>query len=239
MQYKHLASIYDTFIGVDYEQWSTFISKIIDKQTKTLLELGCGTGKLTTLLANKYKVIAVDNSPEMLMQAREKNKNIMFLEQDMSQLILHEKVDACVSTCDSINYLIEPEELIQTFENVYKYLKPNGFFIFDINTVYKYQEILSDNSFSYTDEKAAVIWDNTFDEESQINEYFLTIFELEENNYYSRKEESHYQMAYTTDFIKQTLSYTGFELVHMYDNYLEKYPKDTTERIVFVAKKKE
>ena len=242
MPYQYLANLYDVFIEVDYQAWSTFVTELIQKQlpkAKTVLELGCGTGNLTTWLAQKYQVIGVDHSPTMLARAREKTKNlgVLFLEQDMCQLILPEKVDVCVSTCDSLNYLLEPEELVQTFEKVHHYLNNNGLFIFDLNTPYKYETMLADRAFSYTDDKAAVIWDNTFDEESQINEYFLTIFEKSLDGHYTRQEESHYQLAYNLDFIKQSLAFTGFELINLYDDYTNNQPTETTQRVVFVARR--
>ena len=247
MQYKHLSNLYDTFIEVDYLAWSTFVGQQIDqhapKGPTKVLELGCGTGSLTQHLASKYPVLALDISDDMLAIAKQKvsSDNVTFLTQDMSQLRLTDKqqqgLTVAVSTCDSLNYLTEPEELMATFERVHDVLATGGIFVFDMNTPYKYETILADNSFNYTDDTSAVIWENLFDDESQLNEYYLTLFKQNPDGTYNREQESHYQLAYNLDFIKQSLSFAGFELVATYDDYTDKSPTDTTQRIVFIAKK--
>ena len=249
MQYKHLSNLYDTFIEVDYPAWSTFVHEQINKHSPhnqhKILELGCGTGSLTKELSKHYPILALDISEEMLAIAKQKvtTETVTFLTQDMAQLHLSDKqkkgLTTCISTCDSLNYLTEPEDLMATFERVHDALEPGGLFIFDLNTPYKYETILADNTFSYTDDTGAVIWENLFDDESQLNEYYLTIFQQDGVNTktYTRLQESHYQLAYTPDFIKQSLTFAGFELVTTCDDYTDKAVTATTQRIVFVTRK--
>lgn len=248
MPYTHLSNLYDTFIEVDYPGWSTFVHQVIDIYSSysqhKLLELGCGTGSLTAQLAQRYPVLAVDISPDMLRIAKEKvtQPHVTFLTQDMSQLHLTPKqqqgLTVCVSACDCLNYLTEPEALMATFERVHEVLAPGGLFIFDLNTPYKYEHVLADNSYHYTDDTGAVIWENLFDPESQLNEYYLTLFKQDlSTGMYERLQESHYQLAYSAEFIKQSLAFAGFELVTTCDDYTHQAPTDTTQRMVFVAKK--
>ena len=112
-----------------------------------VLELGCGTGTMTGLLAQKgYDMIGVDNSEEMLAEAMEKKVesglDILYLMQDMQEFELYGTVRAAVSVCDSLNYITDPEELKQVFCLVNNYLDPGGLFLFDINTVHKYRDVL-------------------------------------------------------------------------------------------------
>jgi SAM-dependent methyltransferase len=240
--------VYDRFMNnVPYENWVDYILKIIDKyygkKPKLMLDLGCGTGNITGLLANEgIDMIGVDNSSDMLFAAKEKarvnNKDILYLLQDMREFELYGTVDCIVSICDSINYILEEEDLLQVFRLVNNYLDPQGLFIFDMNTYYKYNNILSDNTFSETNEDSAYIWDNYYYEQENINEYDLTLFIQEENNMYSRYTETHYQRMYDIDTIKELIIRAGLEYIDCFEAVTFKAPTDTSERVYFIAREK-
>ena len=117
------------------------------------------------------------------------------------------------------------------------YLDPNGIFIFDMNTKYKYQNILADNTFAETLEDSCYIWRNYFYEEDQINEYELTLFmKKEDEKSYDRSEEIHYQKAYSIPLIKELLQRAGLEVLAVYDAFTFDEPKEESERVYFVAK---
>ena len=148
--YTGFAAVYDTFMdNIPYEEWCEYLTGLLKEQGVTeglLLDLGCGTGSLTELLADAgYDMIGVDNSEEMLELALEKKeqsgKDILYLCQDMREFELYGTVAAVVSICDCINYILEPEDLTEVFRLVNNYLDPGGVFIFDMNTEYKYREI--------------------------------------------------------------------------------------------------
>ena len=157
------------------------------QERNTILDLGCGTGTLTELLARKgYDMIGVDNAQEMLQIAMEKRERsglpILYLLQDMREFELYGTVGAVVSVCDSLNYLLEKEDIVQTFARVNNYLYPQGLFIFDFNTVYKYAVMIGDATIAENRENCSFIWENYYHEEEEINEYDLTVFVAEERN---------------------------------------------------------
>ena len=136
---------------------------------------------LTELLAQKgYDMIGVDFSEDMLQIAMEKREEsglpILYLLQDMREFELYRTVRAVVSICDSMNYILDYGELVQVFSLVNNYLDPGGIFIFDLNTEYKYREILAQSTIAEDREESSFIWDNDYDETERINEYDLTLF---------------------------------------------------------------
>lgn len=243
--YENFAEVYDTFMeNIPYEEWLIYIEKIWAKfniKPKLIADLGCGTGNITIPLAKKgYELIGIDNSFQMLAKAREKsikeNLNILYLEQDMREFELYGTVDCIISICDSINYILEEDELLQVFKWVNNYLEPKGLFIFDINTIYKFENILSDNSFSQTTENSAYTLENYFDNEEMINEFYTNFFiEDEKTNLYHRFEEIHYEKAYSIKKIKELIKKSGLELLAVYDELTFNKPKEDSQRVFFIA----
>lgn len=242
--YTVFAEVYDQFMEeVPYEEWRDFLVSVMKEHgidDGLVLDLGCGTGTLTTLLAKAgYDMIGVDLSEDMLERAFEKRQqeglDILYLCQDMCAFELYGTVRAVVCACDSLNYLTGPEDLKKTFQLVNNYLDPGGLFLFDLNTPYKYRELLSDNVFADNSEQGSFIWENHFDEEEQINEYALTLYLQEEHDKYQRFEEYHYQRAYTRETVERLLAEAGLQLLAVYDNYKKEAPSEDCERLCFVA----
>lgn len=242
--YTSFAQVYDLFMdNVPYKEWAQRITDILQEngiKEGILLDLGCGTGKLTRLMEEKgFDMIGVDNSIEMLDMARENSKeNILYLLQDMREFELFGTVGAIYSACDSINYILEEEELREVFSLVNNYLDPNGIFIFDINTKYKYEELLGENTFAENREEGSFIWDNFYDREEQVNEYDLTLYIKEEKGRFVRFRETHYQRCYTLETIKRILEEAGLEYVASYDDYSPESVREDSERILIVAREK-
>ena len=244
--YTEFATVYDTFMdNVPYEAWKKYLVDILKAEginDGLLLELGCGTGRMTRLLAAEgYDMIGVDNSEEMLSVAREytmENTEILYLLQDMREFELYGTIRAVVSVCDSMNYIMSEEDLRQVFSLVNNYLDPGGIFIFDMNTRYKYEELLGDNSFCETREDSSFIWENYYNHTSMINEYELTLFvrEDEEEALYRKYQESHFQKAYTLREIRGLIEKAGLKFVAAYDAYTKKAPMHTSERITVIAR---
>ena len=183
--YENFARVYDLFMdNIPYEEWCGYLTGLLQEYGVTeglVLELGCGTGNMTRLLANRgYDMVGVDNAPDMLEIAMEKRQaegqDILYLFQDMREFELYGTVKAVVSLCDSMNYILEEEELLQVFRLVNNYLDPGGVFIFDLNTAYKYREVLGEQTIAENREDASFIWDNYYDPDEQINEYDLALF---------------------------------------------------------------
>ncbi len=243
--YTSFARVYDTFMdNVPYEEWADYIEDRLKEygiEDGLVLDLGCGTGSITEILAKKgYDMIGLDYSGEMLEIAMEKREesghDILYLMQDMREFELYGTVRAIVSACDSVNYILEDDELEEVFRLVNNYLDPEGIFLFDFNTEYKYKEILGCQTIAEEREECSFIWDNFYDEEEQVNEYQLTLFVQEEDDLYRKYQEEHLQRAYTLDVIKELVENSGLIFVKAYDAYTLNEPDEHSERICVVAK---
>ena len=246
-QYTNFAKVYDLFMdNVPYDKWVERIRDILHKENifdGLICDLGCGTGAITERLANiGYDMIGIDNSYDMLDIAMEKKyasgNDILYLCQDMREFELYGTVKAIVSRCDSLNYIQSLKDLKHVFALVNNYLDPNGLFIFDMNTVYKYQNILSDNTFAEVRDAASFIWDNSYDSEKRINEYDLNLFIKLEGNTYKRFEERHVQRAYTFDEIVSAINSSNMQLEKYLDADTYGDLRENTERILFIAREK-
>ena len=240
--YTEFAQVYDRFMdNVPYEAWCEGISKILTEHGISeglVLDLGCGTGTMTRLLRQKgYDMIGVDASAEMLEIARNHpDEGILYLQQDMREFELYGTVAAVVCVCDSLNYLLEEEDLAEVFSLVHNYLDQNGVFIFDMNTIHKYRDLIGDATICENREEGSFIWENEFDEETGINVYDLTLFLPREDGLYERDEEIHYQKAYEPEKIRELLEKAGLIPLAVYDAYTKDAPKPDSGRLTFVAR---
>lgn len=242
--YHGFAEVYDLFMdNVPYEEWSAAVVKILKQYHITdglVLDLGCGTGKMTRLLQQAgYDMIGADASEEMLGIAKEQegdNSSILYLHQDMRELELYGTVKAVISICDTMNYILEEEELLHVFSLVNNYLDPGGIFLFDLNTLYKYREILGEQTICENREDGSFIWENFYDDKTQINEYDLTLFIREEDDRYCKYEETHFQRGYELQKIKELIELSGLEWIGCYEAFLAKAPDKQSERVYIIAK---
>ena len=260
--YGDFARVYDMFQdNVDYETWGKWLKEQLTAYGITdglVLDLGCGTGTMTELLAEAgYDMIGVDNSEEMLAEAMEKRvesgHDILYLLQDMQKFELYGTVRAVVSVCDSLNYITEEEELEHVFSLVnnyldpeglfvfdfnteYKYRDPQGIFLFDMNTIYKYKNMIGDTTIAENRDEGSFIWENSYDEETGINTYELALFLPREDGLYEKDEEVHYQRAYSLEKIEELIKNAGMELLAVYDAYTMEPPKEDSGRLTFVVR---
>lgn len=251
--YGSFAYVYDKFMdNVPYKEWTEYIISLLKDENITegiVAELGCGTGAITELMAlNGFDMIGIDNSEDMLSVAKGRYdelkehhpeiNDILYLLQDMREFELYGTVSAIVSVCDSMNYILEDEDLLEVFKLVWNYLDYDGIFIFDMNTSVKYREILSDNTFAENREDCSFIWENYFDEESGINEYDLTLYvKSDSSDYYERYEEFHEQRAYEIEDVVKALQLANLKVLHVYDAFSRQEINENSERVYFVAKK--
>ena len=243
--YTGFASVYDLFMdNIPYRAWCDYVTSLLKEygvEDGLVLDLGCGTGKLTRLLAGEgYDMIGVDLSEEMLEVALEHEmedpKQILYLQQDMREFELYGTVRAIVSICDSMNYLEDYEDLVQVLKLANNYLDPKGVFVFDMNTVYKYREQLGEQTIAENREESSFIWENYFDENEMINEYDLTLFIREEDGRYSKYEETHYQKAFEIREVLEAVKEAGMELVAVYDAFTREPVKETSDRVYFIVR---
>lgn len=242
--YTAFADVYDEFMDdIDYQAWSRRIAEILREYNINdglVLDLGCGTGNITGLLAEAgYDMTGVDSSFEMLQKAIEKRDelkaDILYLCQDMREFELYGTMAAVVSTCDCVNYITDSEELLTVFKLVNNYLDPGGIFIFDFNTKKKYESI-GNTSIAENREDSSFIWENYYDGEEAINEYQLTLFIETENGMYRKYEEYHVQKGYEIDEIRELIKKAGMEFLEAFDGYSDKKASLESERIVVVCR---
>ena len=247
--YTSFAEVYDTFMdNVPYEEWADYLEDRLKEygiRDGLVLELGCGTGSMTELLAEKgYDMIGVDNSEDMLEIAMEKRiesgHDILYLLQNMQEFELYGTVRAIVSVCDCVNYVTDKNELQEVFCLVNNYLDPQGILIFDFNTEYKYREILGNQVIAEDRDECSFIWENYFDEETGINEYDLTLFirESGEEELYRKFEETHYQRAYRLSEVRRALEEAGMEFLASYDEGTREPVREDSQRIYIIAREK-
>ena len=193
MIYDLLAPIYDKVNGeIDYSTWADFIEENIkrynpDMKTELVLDLGCGTGKMTRELARRgYDMTGVDLSAEMLDIARERaeccglSDKMLWLLQDITEFELYGTVELCVSCLDTINHLTSTKELKKCLSLVHNYLVPDGLFLFDINGKRKFEEIYADNSYVMEEGDSVCVWQNSYNPKTKLCDFFITLFEEDE-----------------------------------------------------------
>lgn len=243
--YQQLAQVYDELMisDIKYEEWFQNVSNFFRNNNifpKNILEMACGTGNFTKYLCeNGYNVTCFDLSEDMLSVAFDKlnqYKNVSILKQDMVTFQIDNVFDVIFSVCDSINYIIDEKDLLKIFLNVYNHLNDGGLFIFDISSYYKLKNIIGNNTFVYDSDRIFYVWENSFDEQNNVCEFLLTFF-IKENKKYTRFDEYHLQKAYNVEEIESYLKKANFRVINVYDGYSFKLPRETSERICFVALK--
>jgi SAM-dependent methyltransferase len=246
MIYDLLAPFYDAInADIDYSEWADFIEKILKKECKArpelVLDLGCGTGKMTLELARRgYDMTGIDYSPEMLdiarAEAESEGHDVLWLCQDMREFELYGTVDAAVCCLDCINHLEETEDLEKCFSLVHNYLIPNGIFIFDINGKYKFENIYADNTFAMEEEGGLCVWENYYDSDSRLCDFYITLFKEGDDGRYDRYDETQTERMYTVAEIKSALEKCNMEFMYALGDFNFTPGSDECERIYIVAK---
>lgn len=241
--YTGFAQVYDTFMdNVPYDEWGEYLVSLLKKygvEDGLVLDMGCGTGAMTRYLdAHGYDMTGIDVSEEMLTIAKEKSSSdILYLLQDMREFELYGTVRAIVSVCDSLNYITEEEDLLQVFRLVWNYLDPDGVFFFDMNTIYKYKEMLGETTIAENREEGSFIWENYYDPEEQLNQYDLTLYVQDEDDRYVRFEETHIQKAYALERVLELLEKAGLKAEQIFDSDTGEAVMETTGKFCVVARK--
>lgn len=240
--YGNFASVYDMLTDdVEYEKRCNYLEQIFEKhlgnKPSLIADLGCGTGTVCSLLSKRgYDMIGIDSSDMMLSEAikKEGSEKILYLNQDMTSFELYGTVDVFLSMLDSLNYITSLDELSRVFSLVKNYLNPGGIFVFDINTPYKYEQVLSHNTFVHDENNVFYVWQNYFD-----GEYcdFLIDFFVKKDESYSRFTEEHTQRCHTFKEMLEIIEKSGLSLEAVYDDLKFSDPVQNSERIFFVVKK--
>jgi len=244
--YEKFAQIYDQALDqLPYADWLIYIERIFatyQVKPKIVLDLGCGTGTMTHLMAKAgYEMIGVDLSEDMLARARDKASegqlDVMYLEQDMRELDLYGTVGAVVAVGDSMNYLLEESDLLKVFEKVALFLDNEGLFIFDMNTRYKFEEVIGNRTYAESLEHHAYIWENYYDVKTSINEYTVTVFLEESEGLFDRSVEHHYERTYLIEQVVALLEKANLHLEGVYHEATFDPVTPVTQRQFFVVRR--
>jgi SAM-dependent methyltransferase len=224
--------------GTPYEKWASNLERLFKRfklSPKLILDLGCGTGGVTIPMSRRgYEMIGVDISVDMLNIAREKaaasELDILYLNQDMRSFELYGTVDACISVCDSMNYILNPAGLKKVFKLVKNYLNPGGYFIFDLNTLYFFRQLASRGSFGEIRENCAFICETGYSEKRRVMEYCVDVF-VQNGDIYNRFSEVHFERAYAMDEIVPLIEQSGLNFRGVYDAKTLKAISAESERV--------
>ena len=235
------APYYDSFMlkVVDYANWVKYIEKIFKTfktKPKTILDLACGTGIPTLLLAKKgYRMIGIDRSAAMLEVLRKKSKgiDITTLEADIRDFKLLGQVDATICLYDSINYLLTEEDLKKCFQSVRTALAKNGLLIFDANTDYGLASFWGTRETTREAGNVHSIWRNSYDDKTKISTLNLTCYVKGENRSFV---EVHQERGFELPVLQELLQNCGFSEVKFYHHGTFSPPTAITVRVMAVAR---
>lgn len=243
-QYEALAFSYDRLTqDVPYEKVLEFYEALLSQvgaKPKTVVDLGCGTGSMAALLAEKgYSVIGVDLSEDMLTQAWEKCMELsnppMFVCQSMAELELPAQADWILSCLDSLNYVTDPRDCRKTLRRAYENLNPGGVLLFDVNTPEKLRA-MDGQVFLDEDEDVYCVWRGEFDEAENICYYGMDLFQRR-GDLWERSFEEHREYAYALEELTEYLRQAGFSQIDLFGDRRLEPPQTGEQRVFFRAVK--
>ncbi len=246
MSYENFAAVYDDLqTDVDYGQRTEYLIKLFKKYDRLptlLLDVACGTGGFSYAFAEKgIEVIGADPSPEMLDVARQKfsamDKEVLLLCQSAEELDLYGTVDGAVCCLDSLNHIIDDDELKRSIERIALFLEPDRLFIFDVNTLYKHREVLSGKTYAAETDSVFCVWQNSECDEDGIVDISLDFFRETENGVYERTSEDFSERAYTDEFLEECIKAAGLETVAVLGDMSLDAPNTTEERVYYVTRR--
>lgn len=243
-QFRGLAPLYDALMaGIPYRRWVADMLRYAAQyrpRRRTVLDVGCGTGSASFLLADRgLDVVGVDASEEMVAEAVRKahgRENPRFLAMRMEALDLPERFDLAVSLFDSVNYVTDPADLQEAFHRVHAHLLPEGLWIFDMNTPFALEmELFTQNNLRSSSEPK-YDWRSRYDRETRLTAVDMTFY-VKQGNTRAVLKETHHQRAYGLDEVRQMLETAAFEVLHVTEAYTGRPLSDSSDRALFVARR--
>lgn len=244
--YRDFAAVYDRLMSdADYPRRTDELCRLFrkyDREPTLLLDLACGTGGFSNEFAERgTQVIGVDISPEMLDVARnrsvDKGLDVLYLCQDAAKLDLYGTVDGAICCMDSLNHITDYERLCRAISRVSLFLEPGRLFIFDVNTEYKHEKVLADNTFIIDEPGIYCVWDNEYDPKTHITTATLDFFEEKPDGSYERSGDTVEERYYTPAELDRAITVAGLETVAVCGEFSELPPAEASERVVYITRK--
>lgn len=243
MSYERFAYIYDQLMeDMPYDKWQELILSSWTREGKPskAVDLGCGTGRLATRIASQgVEMYGIDLSADMLAvaQSRDGGEKVHWLQQDMRSWQLPVQVQLVYSFCDSLNYLLDEQELLQTFWHTCEALDEQGLFMFDMLSSFQYVQYDEQQPHIWNEEDLAYIWTCDYDEERTQIEHDLTFFIQQADGRFTRWREIHQQRAFDPEWVYEALLQAGFHEVLIGSDFSWQKPHAESERFFFQARK--
>lgn len=240
--YSDFSYVYDKLIDdVDYKKLLKFFLQTCKKYShkpKLVLDAACGTGNFTKeLCENRFDVIGVDFSPEMLAVAQNKvGNNCRLICQDLCELDLYGTVDTVFCTLDSLNHIFQYDNFKKAIARISLFLETGGLMFFDVNTVYKHKNILSNNIFTQEKDNIYMVWENSLLENNIVN-INLDFFIKNDDGKYIRLSENFNERAYSESEIEAALNEAGLEILQTNDFYTYNSVTNNSEKIIYTVRK--
>lgn len=250
--YDVLSDYYDFLQqDIDNKAWAEYVHALAllhcsssgdgSNGSRILCDLGCGTGKTTIeFVKHGYDVIGIDNSDNMLNEARELSagmENTLWLLQDITEYELFGTVDVMVSLLDTVNHITDAAKIDKIFASFKNYLNVGGVFIFDIGTKHHFQNTLGDNLFCQDYDNFTLIWDNEFDNDMSVSS--LTIFHSKDGENYKRVDGTIREKYYSLELINELAVKNNLKVAGIYGDMSMDKPEADDERIFVVIKREE
>ncbi|MFN7172653.1 MAG: class I SAM-dependent DNA methyltransferase [Fimbriimonadaceae bacterium] len=235
--FEAIAPFYDELMGsIPYDAWAEYFLELCAKagsKPKSVLEIGCGTGKLAEkLISLGLAVDGVDPSAGMCKQAQInlKQHGSMVVTASAAEFELKGRYDAALSFFDSLNNILDPEEFRASIANVASHLNPGGVFIFDLNTEYAFKKKLWDQHDHSKKSRVRYDWTSEYDPGTKLVEIHMHFWVDGE-----KVRALHTQRAYSRPEVENAIHAAGFKFCEVFHSDTLCPPRKTSDRLHYLC----
>lgn len=231
MSFSQIADVYDRFNDLSvYEYWVDFTLNSLDNKPDKMLDVACGTGWFTQLMAPFVdNITAIDIDHEMLAIARQEVPdvaNIQFQHGDMTALNeYYNQYDLVTCYLDSVCFLDSYQTVSQSLNEMYQCLTPGGVLLFDAWTPYQIQNNFDGFEYFDQDDTAALIWESEVDHDHLAVTHYLTVYRQKDDSLYKRVDVELNEQTYPLEQYLMALEKAGFkkDQIEVFTDYGSKY----------------
>lgn len=243
--YERFAHVYDELqVDIPYDKYVEWVLQHAPcNQFPNLLDIGCGTGVLSLLLARAgYSVSGIDLSENMLSIAAERfadvGLHVPLFCMSMDELEGFEALDVVTIAIDSLNYVVQEKAVYATLERIYDALKDGGQLFFDVHSLYKMNDIFLDSPFTYDNGDISYVWHTEPGDFEHSVIHQMTFFVRDAvSDLYERFDEEHIQRTFPIEQYMTWLCTIGFNHVEVTADFTDDAPEYESERIFIRAVK--